>query len=274
MARANYRPPTTSHSPAQSSVRTSRGASRTESRRATPWAPASPGLGHRLIRNVFTPARVWLTYPTNGAHLSPAGAVIEYPMSPPPAAAGPPARADDQPDLVLVARASDGDRDSMERLLRRHYDAAFAVAFAIASERADAEDICHDALIWAAARLRACRDASRFRTWLCSIVRNHARNWLTRGANARRLDTLAPDLASGEDVAAQAERADLRDRLEIALRAIPEEMREVVLLHDLAGWTHEEIAGLMGMSAGNSRQKLFRGRHQLRALLRPSARED
>jgi RNA polymerase sigma-70 factor (ECF subfamily) len=70
-----------------------------------------------------------------------------------------------------------------------------------------------------------------------------------------------------DDPARDAERADLRERLEAALVRLPPTQREVVLLHDLDGRTHDEIAELIGTSAGMSRQHLFQARRALRQLL-------
>jgi len=169
-------------------------------------------------------------------------------------------------DAALVARTLAGDSGAFELLVRRHYRAAFAVALAHTGNRSDAEDVCHDAFVRAGVRLRDCRDATRFAAWLCTIVRNHARNAVSRGF-AGRATTLADDTRARDDPGRDAERADLRSRLESALALLSVPQREVVLLHDLDGHTHEEIAALIGTSAGMSRQHLFQARRALRELL-------
>lgn len=171
------------------------------------------------------------------------------------------------PDSVLVARTLDGDRGAFEVLVRRHYRAAFSIALAYAPTRADAEDVCHDAFLRAAAKLRDCRDGSRFAFWLCAIVRNHARNAATRGGS-RRSEALRPELVASErGPGREAELRDLRHRLEKALAILNPVQREVVLLHDLDGWTHSAIAEVIGTSAGMSRQHLFNARRRLREAL-------
>ena len=65
----------------------------------------------------------------------------------------------------------------------------------------------------------------------------------------------------------EAERGDARTRLLAALRLLPEDRREVLLLHDLEGWTHREIAERMGLPAGTVRSHLHHARRRLRALL-------
>jgi RNA polymerase sigma-70 factor, ECF subfamily len=176
-------------------------------------------------------------------------------------------------DAQLVARTCAGDTLAFDALVRRHYRAAFAVALAHMGNRADAEDVCHDAFVRAADRLEDCRSPDRFIQWLCAIVRNHARNTLERN-KVRRAASLEHDTAaSPDDSARAAELSELRTRLEEALAVLTPAQREVVLLHDLDGWTHESIAESLGTSAGMSRQHLFHARKRLRALLGPGTKE-
>lgn len=151
--------------------------------------------------------------------------------------------------------------------MRRHYRAAFSIALAYTAQQADAEDVCHDAFVRASAKLGDCRTPDRFAFWLCAIVRNHARNVVSRGV-VRRAEPLAHEtVAATDDPARDTERRELRERLESALALLSHVQREVVLLHDLDGWTHEAIAEVIGTSAGMSRQHLFQARRRLRAAL-------
>ena len=170
-------------------------------------------------------------------------------------------------DAGLVAAARAGDDAALERLVRRHYRAAFATALALLGTREDAEDVCHDALVRAAQRLAECRDPSRFRPWLMAIVRNTAHNARARGA-VRRAAPLAEDTAASPvGTADRAERAELGLRLERALANLNPTQREVLLLHDLDGWSHADSAGAVGTSEGMSRQHLFKARRLLRKAL-------
>ena len=174
---------------------------------------------------------------------------------------------DSPPDSELITRTLAGDRGAFEALVRRHYRTAFSIALAYTPSRADAEDVCQDAFLRVAAKLRECRDRSRFGFWLCAIVRNHARNVATRGG-ARRTERLEHDtVPSRHDSGREVELHELRDRLLEALATLSSVQREVVLLHDLDGWTHEAIAHVIGTSAGMSRQHLFNARRKLRETL-------
>jgi RNA polymerase sigma-70 factor (ECF subfamily) len=186
------------------------------------------------------------------------------------------AHADDAPtaltdasDAQLITRTLRGDRLACDLLVRRHYRAAFAVALAVTADRAEAEDVCHDALVQAIARLESCRQPDRFAQWLAAVVRNRARNALARSA-VRRAAALDPRTPSAAEAApARVERDDLRAALEAALARLSPAQREVVLLHDLEGWTHDAIAASLGTSAGMSRQHLFKARRLLRDALGP-----
>jgi RNA polymerase sigma-70 factor (ECF subfamily) len=170
-------------------------------------------------------------------------------------------------DARLIAEAAGGDRSSFEILVRRHYRAAYAVALARSGNRADAEDLVHDAFVRAAERLESCRQRDKFAAWLCAIVRNLAHNLRTRGSSNRTVALQSDTARSNQSPERDAQLAELRERLQIALSHLPEIQREIVLLHDVDGRTHDEIAIIVGTTSGMCRQHLFKARKQLRRLL-------
>jgi RNA polymerase sigma-70 factor (ECF subfamily) len=172
---------------------------------------------------------------------------------------------------ALVGRARAGDAEAFEVLVRRHFRAAFAVALAVLGNAADAEDVAQDAFLAAFAQLERCREPERFAAWLVQIVRNRALN----AAKSRRSAAAAARLELPEVHRPLGGEADgLRDRLIAALAHVTPAQREVVLLHDLDGWTHAEIGAALGISEVMSRQHLFQARKVMRALLEePSERE-
>lgn len=173
----------------------------------------------------------------------------------------------DASDAELVSRACAADAAAFDALVRRHYRTAYSVALATTRRRADAEDVCHDAFVRAAEHLETCRQPERFAQWLCSIVRNRARNAVARSFGRRTTPLEHATAASTANPVRDAELAELRDRLTRALNGLSQVQREVVLLHDLAGHSHDEIAEVIGTSAGMSRQHLFKARQKLRASL-------
>ena len=162
----------------------------------------------------------------------------------------------------LVRAARRGDRTATEQLISRHLRAAYAVALAVLSRPADAEDVAQDAFLVAIERLDECRDPARFSGWLVQIVRNRA----LHAVEKRKLRDPVDD--AGEVVAhVPASDVVLRGQLLAALATLTPVQREVVLLHDLDGWTHAELADALGLTEVNCRQHLFTARRALRAAL-------
>ena len=179
-------------------------------------------------------------------------------------------------DARLIERARRGEGDAFDALMRRHMRAAYAVALAQTGDRDDAEDVCQDAFVTALARLDEVRRPEAFVGWLLQIVRNRAHNLRRhqRVRSALPLDVAheAPTRARGP--ARDAEDAELRARLLEALENLTPTQREVVLLYDVQGWSHREIAAAVGTTEGAARVHLHHGRRALRALLGPTYRED
>ena len=177
------------------------------------------------------------------------------------------ARGPDLSDAILVQRARRGDAAAFEALVRRHYRAAYAVALAVLGNAMDAEDVTQDAFVRAVERMDEVREPERFKGWLLQIVRNRSRNYrgYRRLRTARPLDSVSA--AAPENPATDTERAELRGALQSALAELSELQRQVVLLHDLEGLKHREIAESLGISEGMSRQHLMTARRALRERL-------
>lgn len=174
-------------------------------------------------------------------------------------------------DSRLVARTLAGDGRAFEELVRRHLKAASAVALGVLGDPADAEDVCQEAFLAALTRLEECRDPSRFSAWLLAIVRNRALNARERRAVRESEPLTRVAHAAGEDDPAEnALRSERKEKLLAALSGLPPAQREVVLLHDLEGWRHREIADLLGTSEGAVRVRLLQARRNLRARLSDS----
>lgn len=130
----------------------------------------------------------------------------------------------------------------------------------LSGHHADAEDAVQEAWVRAVRLLAAFRWESSVRTWLCGIVINCCRERLRR----RRPVT---GLSAADEIAAPpAPSVSPRD-LESLLRALPDGYRQVLVLHDVQGYTHEEIAALLGISDGTSKSQLSRARAVLRRWL-------
>ncbi|MGH7476274.1 MAG: RNA polymerase sigma factor [Longimicrobiales bacterium] len=169
-------------------------------------------------------------------------------------------------DRELVERARLGERDAFEVLVRRHLPGAYATAIAVLHEPADAEDVTQDAFVVALERLDECRQPDRFAAWLMRIVRNRAHNY-RRAAKVRAASPLSVAEGQTSPSGDSADRAQLRVRLTRALEMLNDTHREVVLLHDLEGWRHREIAEALELPEGTVRSHLFHARRALRREL-------
>jgi RNA polymerase sigma-70 factor (ECF subfamily) len=172
------------------------------------------------------------------------------------------------PVAELVARARRGDPAAFDALVRRHLRAAYAVALAVLGRPADADDVAQEAFVAALERLDDCREPARFSGWLIRIVRNRALNALEKRKlrDAGDIGDVASASAVGDVV--------LRRHWLAALATLSPLQREIVLLHDLDGWTHAEIADALGITENNCRQHLFTARRALRSELSALAPEE
>ena len=171
------------------------------------------------------------------------------------------------PDADLVALCLRGDPDAFDVLVRRYYRSAFAVALGVLGNRQDAEDVVQDAFVKAIDRLEDCREPSKFVQWLMMIVRNRALSHRTY-RKIRETSELLPEIAEADDSPyVDATRSELADTLQAALATLSETQREIVLLHDMDGWTHKDISERLEISEVRSRQHLFVARKLLRERL-------
>jgi RNA polymerase sigma-70 factor (ECF subfamily) len=174
------------------------------------------------------------------------------------------------PDADLVARCLRGDADAFDVLVRRYYRTAFAVALGVLGNRQDAEDVVQDAFVKAIDRLEDCREPAKFVQWMLVIVRNRALSHRTY-RKIRETSELLPEIAEADDSPfVDAARSELADTLQSALATLSKVQREIVLLHDMDGWTHKDISDSLGITEVRSRQHLFVARKLLRERLGPS----
>ena len=167
-------------------------------------------------------------------------------------------------DGYLVRRAQAGDSQAFGALVGRYMCAAYTVSLSVTGRHDDAEDAAQEGFIVALERLDDCRAPARFAGWLLTIVRNRARNVVRREV-LRETDAVPETAAArGPTPEKAAEHAELQERLGNALRRLPEVQREIVLLHDLEGWRHREIAEHLGMPSGTVRSHLHFARKSLR----------
>jgi RNA polymerase sigma-70 factor, ECF subfamily len=171
-------------------------------------------------------------------------------------------------DADAVQRAVAGDAAAFSELVHRHTAAAYGVARAVVESDADAEDVVQDAFLLAYRELHTARDAAKFRPWLLRIVRNRAYN-VIEFRRVRRHEVLSgyEPAPADADPSAIAERNDQRAAILAAVAKLKPAHREVFWLYDVEGFNHDEIADLLGISAGMSRKHLMNARRHLQREL-------
>lgn len=171
-------------------------------------------------------------------------------------------------DGELVRRARKGDEVAFGRLVERYQRAAYAVALSVTGRHEDAEDAAQESFLVALDRLDECRSPERFAGWLMTIVRNRSKN-LIRRESLRETDQVPPGAQSKVPTPDRVtETRELRRLLQSALADLPEIQRQVVLLHDLEGWKHREIAERLELPSGTVRSHLHFARKALRQALK------
>ena len=164
-------------------------------------------------------------------------------------------------DSADAARSARGDTAAFERLYRRHQPRVHRLARRIVGEE-HAEDATQDVFFRAWTKLPTYRADAAFSTWLHRLALNVLIRWDRGPSRTRHAAPGPPD----DDVPATTPAPGAFLDLDAALAAIPAELRAVVVLHDIEGFSHEEIGELLGISLTAARMRLYRARLALRAF--------
>lgn len=170
-------------------------------------------------------------------------------------------------DGDLVRRAREGEAEAFGFLVRRYQRAAYAVALSVTGRHEDAEDAAQESFLVALERLDECRSPDRFAGWLMTIVRNRSRNLVRRESlrGTEQVPASARSRSATPDMVTEV--SELRETLQVALSALPEVHQQIVMLHDLEGWKHREIAERLDLPSGTVRSHLHFARKALREAL-------
>ena len=168
-----------------------------------------------------------------------------------------------------VEKARAGDHLAFEQLYRSHCDRIYALCWRMCGgDRALAEDMVQEAFVRAWNKLDLFRGDSKFGTWLhrltVNVVLSDRRIRVKRLQRERELvDDVERTLVGDRDVF-----AGLRTDLEAAIAGLPERARTVLVLYDIEGYQHNEIAEMTGMAVGSSKAQLHRARKLVREVLK------
>lgn len=172
----------------------------------------------------------------------------------------------------LLARARAGDPAAERALYDAHVDRIYRLVYRLAGSDDLAQDFTQETFIRAFDRLHDFRGESSFSTWLHTIAVSVSLNGLRKVRRFRGRE--APlDEALDEGWTVRATEPDLKIRLARAIDALPPGYRTVFVMHDVEGYTHEEIAAALGLQPGTSKAQLSRARAKLREALADFAGE-
>ncbi len=164
----------------------------------------------------------------------------------------------------LAKAAARGDEGAFERLYRRHVARVHTLVRRMAGDDS-ADDLTQDVFIRAWQKLPTFRGESAFSTWLHRLAVNVVLSRYRSGQSERHW--IQDDEVAIGQAAGHTPHPGVAIDLEAAIRRLPEGSRQVFLLHDVEGWTHEEIADRIGLVVGTSKSQLSRARAALRRML-------
>lgn len=167
----------------------------------------------------------------------------------------------------VVRRAQAGDGSAFDGLYEAHVGRIYALCLRMCADPAEAELRTQDVFVRMWQRLPSFRGESLFSTWLhrlaVNVVLEDRRAAARRSARAEQLE----DIGTLPEASIPARDHESRLDLERAIAMLPEGARVVLVLHDVEGYTHEEIAGLCGIAVGTTKAQLHRARRLLRESL-------
>ncbi len=181
-------------------------------------------------------------------------------------------------DETLVARAQGGDASAFDVLVERYKQRVYATVYHMTGNHEDANDLVQDAFIKAYRNLHSFKGQSSFYTWIYRIAVNRTINFLKRRKDRGHLslndmdanvetDPDYVELMSHITPRREVGLNELQEKLNEAIQKLSEEHRAVVIMHDVQGMTHADIAKVMHCSEGTVRSRLFYARQQLQGLL-------
>jgi len=182
------------------------------------------------------------------------------------------------PDEELVLKSQQGDIHAFDELVERYHGKIYGLTYNMTSNREDAEDLTQEVFMKAFQALPRFKGKSSFYTWLYRIAVNKTINYrkkrnkkramsLDQFDNEIKLDDVYHDLTSKGSPLRNLSLSELQKKLNEAMQTLSEKHRTVVVLHDMQGVPHEEIAKMVGASVGTIRSRLFYARRQLQAEL-------
>ena len=172
-------------------------------------------------------------------------------------------------EQVLVRAVQQGDEGAFGTLVDRYLESAYATALSVLRNAHDAEDAVQSAFIRALERIDQLKPGSPFGPWFYRVLRSTCLN-LRRREALRSHEEIPVSAAGGRDPERDLRDELTRERVMVALGALPQMQRLAITLYDLEGYSHQEIGEILGIAVGTSRAHVHHARRALRKLLGPA----
>lgn len=175
-------------------------------------------------------------------------------------------------DSELVQRCQKGERKAQYELYQHYKDRVFNIAYRMANNQQEAEDIAQMAFMRVFKNIDSFRGESAFSSWLYRLTVNVCINHFRKEKKEKEL--VVNELSEFQKANLSAlktknESAKMRPFLEKAIRALPAGYRMIFVLYDIEGYAHQEIAEIMNISEGTSKSQLHKARKELKQFLEP-----
>jgi len=189
-----------------------------------------------------------------------------------------PEEANGPADEELVLKSQQGDMHAFDELVERYHGKIYGLTYNMTSNREDAEDLTQEVFVKAFEALPRFRGKSSFYTWLYRIAVNKTINYRKKRNRKRTLsldqfdqeiktDETYHDLTAKGSPLRNISLSELQEKLNEALQHLSEKHRTVVVMHDMQGIPHDEIAKVVKASVGTVRSRLFYARRQMQTEL-------
>jgi len=176
-------------------------------------------------------------------------------------------------EQTLITQVLDGDRGAARALYEAHVHRVHRLVFRLCGDEDLTHDLTQDVFIRAFDQLSRFRGEAAFSTWIHRIAVSVTLNALRKVRRLRTRELSLEGASHVPDETSAPSDPELRERLTRAIEALPAGARASVILHDIEGYTHVEIAAMLGIAVGTSKARLFDARVKLRQALADYARE-
>lgn len=179
-------------------------------------------------------------------------------------------------DEELVARATAGDHDAFNQLVKRWERPIFALAYRTLGREEEARDVVQDAFLRAYRGLKGFKGEAKFSSWLYRITLNLCRDWMRKERRAPAaqvpegvdpIDLADEQAAPTESVEDLVARREMSDAVQLAMAELPEEQRTAIMLKEYHGLTFQEIAEMLDCPLSTVKTRLYQGLTVLRRRL-------